>query len=321
MNRDQHAVHCDPETLSLVAFGEQPPAWDRAHLASCARCQTEVADLHRVVSAVLVDVRLDPPVTPPHRVWEAIAATTGVITSPRAVDGGGTLLATDGPSTPGSIRPAAAPPPSQPVESTQPTEPTPSVASLPPLDQSSATDDTTPPAPATRRWRRDDVVVLRPGTGRAAHSARGRWPMIAVAAAALIVGGIAGSSVTRLLSRSTPPATPTAARVIAQTTLAGLPLAPDAKGTAVIVETSAGPRLDVDVSRLGPVPGHFYEVWLIDKNVKNMVPVGILQGTTGDFVVPAVLDLGAYPLVDISIQLPGDPRHSGQSVLRGTTSI
>ena len=141
--------------------------------------------------------------------------------------------------------------------------------------------------------------------------------MIAVAAAALVVGGIAGSSVTRLLSRSTPPA----GRVIAQTTLAGLPLAPGATGTAVIVQTSAGPRLDVDVTRLGPVQGHFYEVWLIDKNVKNMVPVGILQGTTGDFVVPAGLDLGAYPLVDISIQLPGDPRHSGQSVLRGTTSI
>ncbi|HYN57540.1 MAG TPA: anti-sigma factor [Motilibacterales bacterium] len=152
---------------------------------------------------------------------------------------------------------------------------------------------------------------------RAAHSARGRWPMIAVAASALVVGGIAGSSVTRLLTRSTPPAV----RTIAQTTLAGLPLAPAAKGTAVIVQTPAGPRLDIDVTPLGPVQGHFYEVWLIDKNLKNMVPVGILQGTTGDFVVPAGLDLSAYPLVDISIQLPGDPKHSGQSVLRGTTSI
>jgi len=313
VHRDQQAAHCDPGTLSLVALGEQPPTWDRAHLASCAHCQTEVADLQRVVSAVRVDVQFDPPVTPPHRVWEAIATETGVITSTQPGNVGGTPLVPDRLSSSESSPPASTPPPSQPVEST---ESTPSVASLPP-GQSPPPGETTPPAPPRPWLRHDDVVVLRPDTRRAAHSGRGRWPMIAVAAAALVVGGIAGSSVTSLLSRSTPPA----ARVIAQTTLAGLPLAPGAKGTAVIVETSAGPRLDVDVTRLGPVEGHFYEVWLIDKNVKNMVPVGILQGTTGDFVVPAGLDLAAYPLVDISIQLPGDPRHSGQSVLRGTTSI
>jgi hypothetical protein len=59
-------------------------------------------------------------------------------------------------------------------------------------------------------------------------------------------------------------------------------------------------------------------VWLIDRDVKKMVPVGILRGTNGQFVLPDGLDVGAYPVVDISVETPGDPRHSGRSVLRGT---
>ncbi len=51
-----------------------------------------------------------------------------------------------------------------------------------------------------------------------------------------------------------------------------------------------------------------------------MVPVGILRGPEGQFVIPTGLDLGEYPVIDISVQAPGNPAHSGKSVLRGTLS-
>jgi hypothetical protein len=87
------------------------------------------------------------------------------------------------------------------------------------------------------------------------------------------------------------------------------------------VNTGSGRRLVLDVSQLSPVPGHFYEVWLIDKDVKKMVSLGILDGSSGQFAIPDGVDVSAYPVVDISVQEPGDPKHSGDSVLRGVIKI
>jgi hypothetical protein len=107
-------------------------------------------------------------------------------------------------------------------------------------------------------------------------------------------------------------------QVVASTTLDGLPRAPSAGGEAAVVQTDNGRRLDVDVSRLGSATG-FYEVWLIDREVKRMVPVGILRGDSGEFVLPEGVDIEDYPVVDISEEpLDGNPGHSGVSVLRGT---
>jgi hypothetical protein len=50
-----------------------------------------------------------------------------------------------------------------------------------------------------------------------------------------------------------------------------------------------------------------------------MVPVGVLNGSTGRFTVPAGVNLTDYPVVDVSLEpLDGNPAHSGTSVLRGT---
>ena len=55
---------------------------------------------------------------------------------------------------------------------------------------------------------------------------------------------------------------------------------------------------------------------------EKMVPIGILSGARGEFTIPAGLDLGQYPVVDISAEpLDGDPTHSGTSLLRGTISL
>jgi hypothetical protein len=134
-----------------------------------------------------------------------------------------------------------------------------------------------------------------------------------VAAAGLVVGAAGGAAVTAARTGSAQNVT-----VVVQAPLEGLPLAPQASGRAEVVQTGDGRLLDVDVSRLGSLDGQYYEVWLIDRDVKKMVPVGILRGTNGQFVLPDGLDVGAYPVVDISVETPGDPRHSGRSVLRGT---
>jgi hypothetical protein len=50
----------------------------------------------------------------------------------------------------------------------------------------------------------------------------------------------------------------------------------------------------------------------------RMVPVGVVH--RGDTVLPLPdgLDLGAYPVVDVSVEpLDGNPAHSGLSVARG----
>lgn len=78
--------HCTPEQLALAALREPLPSDDAAHLASCAQCTEEVASLRRGVDALAVPefAASVSSVAPPPRVWEAIAAATGVSASPAA---------------------------------------------------------------------------------------------------------------------------------------------------------------------------------------------------------------------------------------------
>jgi hypothetical protein len=72
--------HCAPEQLALAALAEPLPADDAAHLASCSSCQADVASLRRPVDVLAVPSlrSTGAEVPPPPRVWEAIAAATGV---------------------------------------------------------------------------------------------------------------------------------------------------------------------------------------------------------------------------------------------------
>ncbi len=50
-----------------------------------------------------------------------------------------------------------------------------------------------------------------------------------------------------------------------------------------------------------------------------MVSLGVLDGESGIFTIPAGIDLAQYPIVDISDQpYNGDPAHSADSIARGT---
>ena len=282
--------HCEDDVLALAALGEPPTAADAAHLADCTACRDEVDSLRAVVTTVRVPVADGAPVPPPQRVWAEIAAATGVRVTPRTVG----AAAADGPARP-VRQPAAAYLP---------------VSDLP-------VPDGPVPVPTADDPTAGDLAD-RPVRGRRRRPASdSRRTLLAVAACAALVGaagGLAGGS----LLRSNPPAPAT--RVVTQVVLAALPVDPGAKGEASVVSTGSGRQLAVDVSRLSSTSG-FYEVWLIDRGVKKMIPLGILRGDRGEFVIPEGVDLGQYSIIDVSAEpLDGNPQHSGKSLLRGTIS-
>jgi hypothetical protein len=77
--------HCDPDQLALAALSQPLPDDDAAHLAGCPDCRDEVSSLRQAVEVLSVPALRapGPSVPPPPRVWDAIAASTGVSVSPR----------------------------------------------------------------------------------------------------------------------------------------------------------------------------------------------------------------------------------------------
>jgi anti-sigma-K factor RskA len=253
--------HCTPEQLALAALREPLPDADTTHLATCERCRDEVASLQRAVDALAVPELASPgaPVAPPPRVWESIAAATGVSAVPRA-----DVLAAAG-------------------------------------------DDRlqAPAAPATERPAATDASVL---------PLRSRRRFALLAAAAAVAGAVVGAGAVAVLDRDAP--TPNAVPVAAVDLD---PLADsDASGHASVIERPDGTRvLEVDL-RADDLEDRYYEVWLIDEAVHDMVPLGVTRSGTVDFELPDGLDLGRFPVVDVSVEpLDGNPTHSGISVARG----
>lgn len=83
-----------------------------------------------------------------------------------------------------------------------------------------------------------------------------------------------------------------------------------------------GERLVLEVSDPGlPEADGYYAVWLIDEAVEGMVSLGPLEAG-GRHALPAGLDLGEYPILDVSLEpFDGDPTHSGDSVLRAQLDV
>jgi hypothetical protein len=155
----------------------------------------------------------------------------------------------------------------------------------------------------------DELAARRMPTGR-------RRGALLLAAAAAVTGIAVGAAGALLLSGDDGTAP---AQVVAQADLAALP-EHQGSGSAT-VHTSDGERvLVVDVSDLTKGDG-FYEVWLLDSEAQRLVSLGLLEGDEGRFPLPEQVDVGEYPVVDVSIEpTDGDPAHSGNSVVRGTLS-
>jgi hypothetical protein len=72
-------MHPSPDVLALLALGEEADTpEERAHIESCTECQSEIADLARVVAVGRQGGPDDSGlVTPPDRVWQAIRSELG----------------------------------------------------------------------------------------------------------------------------------------------------------------------------------------------------------------------------------------------------
>ncbi|MFP5333755.1 MAG: anti-sigma factor domain-containing protein [Actinomycetes bacterium] len=153
--------------------------------------------------------------------------------------------------------------------------------------------------------------VLVPDVPRAPGRRWSTWALAAAAVGGLLVGGGAASLVGGGIDDA------------GQQPVAAADLEPLVEGAGVgqagLLESERGTVLRLTAASLPPGEDGFYEVWLLDESARRMVPLGVLVGGEGEFVVPAGLDVGDYPVVDVSVEpLDGDPTHSGNSLLRGS---
>lgn len=98
----------------------------------------------------------------------------------------------------------------------------------------------------------------------------------------------------------------------------------DASGEARLV-SDGGEGLRVRVRGLPPSSAdEFYELWLLD-GPERLVSLGSFRvpaSGTADVAVPLPVPIGDFAFIDVSVERrDGDPGHSGDSVLRGPTTI
>lgn len=150
---------------------------------------------------------------------------------------------------------------------------------------------------------------------RARRSRRRRLvaPLVGVAAAAALVTTVALSWDAL---RPAPPVT------LASASLDALPAWAGASGEAVVLERPDGERVvSITVADAAEAEG-VREVWLLTPEVDGLISLGLLEGDSGEFAIPAGIDLGEYPIVDVSLEpVDGDPAHSGDSIVRGALDV
>ncbi|WP_167350574.1 anti-sigma factor [Streptomyces yangpuensis] len=138
-----------------------------------------------------------------------------------------------------------------------------------------------------------------------------RRPALFLAATALAVATLFGAVVTARLTAGPPSVAGPVSRLA--------PLGdPGAAGTVRLRGPATDREVTVTVAGLPPTDG-YYEVWLMDQSHSRFVPLGALRADgTATLPIPPQIDLGAYPLLDVSAQAyNGNPAHSGVSSVRG----
>ncbi len=176
---------------------------------------------------------------------------------------------------------------------------------------SAATDISAAPVEAPPAPSSSDHASRNAPTGVVIPFRSRRRPVL-LATAAVLTGAVVGAGAVALVQQ--PGADGESITTVA---LAPLPDA-DASGVADVVVRKDGSRvLQLDLDAPG-LEGSYYEVWLIDRSVEGMFPLGVVAPGTQTVELPPGLDLAEFPLVDISVEpLDGDPTHSGVSVARG----
>lgn len=326
--------HSDPTTLALAALGEPVSDTDSAHIAACPACR---AERDRLRAAARVGRELQPddePSAPPPELWRRITEELGDELQPLSDNGQGAAPSSATPhDTPGPVPSAAEASAERPSEDSPSAPPEGSASTSregsasTPLEGSASTPlEGSASAPLEGgAFTPREVAESTAPKGSASMPASPaipprRWSRLrtslALAASAALIGAAAGIGGTLWATSDDDPPP----RVEAEARLEPLP-AHQAVGAAYVDTTGGqtGRRLVVRVDGLTPRPG-FYEVWLLDRDAKKMIAIGLLpaQGEA-TFDLPANLDLAGYPVVDVSLQqYNGSPEHSGDSVVRGT---
>ena len=280
--------HLDAELLSLLALGEPVGTdADADHLAGCPTCSETLRGLQHAVHIATLDpggVELEKPGS---QNWTAIHQALGL--SP--------ALATD-PLSQHSVPPGG-------------------------LPEWSAIGPATAQAPLNHGSKTASAPApIRPGAkNRVARP--GLWMMAAAAgivlgtAAGWIAAGVIGHTGTPSPSSTQTAPTPI---VLAQTSLSPLP-AHTGSGDAQVEQLPDGTRqLMIRLSN-DHIAG-FRGVWVGSADLTKMVSLGVLANESGNFTIPAGIDLAQYPIVDISNQpYNGDPAHSADSIARGKLNL
>ena len=155
-----------------------------------------------------------------------------------------------------------------------------------------------------------DAIEARAASGSTVVAMRPRRLVLGALAAAAALVVVVGSVVVLRDGDPEP--------ITEEVVLGGLAGFEEVAGGATVVidgdqRTVAVELADVDV----PV-GHHLELWLLDADVEQIIPLGELSSTAPHDVPPEV-DLGSTPVLDVSLEPDdGDPAHSGVSVVRGT---
>lgn len=152
------------------------------------------------------------------------------------------------------------------------------------------------------------------GTPRTRQS----WPRrFAAALAVAAVGVLIGLGVGRSVWNDQPTST-TVSQVALDTLDTG-----QTGGSAKLIDSGGQMALRVDTTEALDAGDGYLEVWLLNKDGKRMVPVGVLRGAgVEEFPMSASLLENGYTIVDISKeQYDDNPGHSGDSLLRGKLTV
>jgi hypothetical protein len=134
-----------------------------------------------------------------------------------------------------------------------------------------------------------------------------------VAASAAAVGLLVGGGLVSVVNSSS-----TTDQMVATATLG--PIGDSGMtGTATVAKAPDGNSLTVEVPGLPTAGDGYYEVWMATPDTATMVAVGTLRpGGPATFLLPAGLDPGQFPVVDVSLEhFDGDASHSATSIVRG----
>jgi hypothetical protein len=150
------------------------------------------------------------------------------------------------------------------------------------------------------------------GIGKRAMKGRGqRWGQIVIAAVlAAIIGFVGGVLLPRQFNQP---------KIISSAELTAQPKWLGSSGSAQIEVANDGSEiLHITVNVTKPFDGN-RQVWLATADLSQMRSVGYLNHDSGNYQIPAGLNLRAFTVVDVSAEPRPDPSpaHSDQSIVRG----